>query len=120
MQRAVDQDQTRDKRQETSEESRKEKVKKTTEADNDASSESDCEYLQQTVRHVLHRAKKLRWGRTQDTVLIRIGDIDAHIEPDSRAAVNVMDEYQFRARKHRSKQIRELDPKQRHIEDSPI
>ena len=79
MPRAVDQDQTRDKRQETSEESRKEKVKKTTEADNDASSESDCEYLQQTARQVLHRAKKLRWGRTQDTVLIRIGDIDAHI-----------------------------------------
>ena len=82
MQRAVDQDHTRDKRQEKSEESRKEKVKKTTEADTDASSESDCEYLQQTARHVLHRAKKPRSGRIQDTVLLRIGDTDVHIEPD--------------------------------------
>ena len=47
----------------------------------------------------------MRSGRTQDTVLIRIGDNDVHIEPDSGVSVNVMDEYQFRA-----KQIRELDP----------
>ena len=38
-----------DKRQEKSKEPQREKVKKTTEADTDASSESDCKYLQQTA-----------------------------------------------------------------------
>ena len=33
-----------------------------------------------------------------------------HVEPDSEASVKVMDEYQFRALKHRSKEIGELDP----------
>ena len=33
-----------------------------------------------------------------------------HVEPDSEEGVNVMDEYQFRALKHRSKEIGELDP----------
>ena len=70
---------------------------------------------------VLHWAKKLRSGRTQDSVFIKIGDTDAHVEPDSRACVNTMDEYQFGALKHRSKEIRELQcrSKQRNIEDSP-
>ena len=44
----------------------------------------------------------MRSGRTQDMVLITIGDLDVHIEPNSRASVNVMD--------YRSKEIRELDP----------
>ena len=52
----------------------------------------------------------MRSGGTQDTVLITIGDLDVHIQPNSRASVNVMDEYQFRALKYRSKEIRELDP----------
>ena len=99
-----------DKRQEKSKESWKEKVKKTIEADTDTSSESDCKCFQHTARHVLNWAKKVRSGRTQDTVLITIGDLDVHIEPNSRASVNVVDEYQFRALKYRSKEIRELDP----------
>lgn len=53
--------------------------------------------------------KKIRSGPNQDTVLIRIGDIDAFVEPD-RASANVMDEYQFKALKHRSQEIKELDP----------
>ena len=44
-------------------------------------------------------------------VLIRIGDIDAHVEPDSGASVNIMDEYQFRALKHRSKENKKLRPR---------
>ena len=48
--------------------------------------------------------------RTQDTVLIRIGDVDAHVESNSGASVNMTDEYQHRALKYRSKEIRELDP----------
>jgi hypothetical protein len=41
--------------------------------------------------------------------LIRIGDIDASVEPDSGASANIMDEYQFRALQHRSKSIKELE-----------
>ena len=99
-------------RQETREKQRvmKRESQKPIEADTDTSSESDCKYLQHTARHVLNWAKKVRSGRTQDMVLITIGDLDVHIEPNSRASVNVMDEYQFRALKYRSKEIRELDP----------
>ena len=53
--------------------------------------------------------KKIRSGPNQDTVLIRIGDIDAFVEPDSGASANVMDEYQFKALKHRSQEIKELE-----------
>ena len=54
--------------------------------------------------------KKIRSGPNQDTVLIRIGDIDAFVEPDSGASANVMHEYQFKALKHRSQEIKELQP----------
>lgn len=56
----------------------------------------DYIYLQETAQH-LHRVKKIRSGTNQDTVLIRIGDIDAFVEPDSGASTNVMDEYQVKA-----------------------
>ena len=36
--------------------------------------------------------KKIRSGPNQDTILIRIGDIDAFVEPDSGASANVMDD----------------------------
>jgi hypothetical protein len=42
-------------------------------------------------------------------VLIRIGDIDASVEPDSGASANIMDKYQFRVLQHRSKSIKELE-----------
>ena len=35
---------------------------------------------------------------------MKIGDMDAHIEPDSGASANVMDEYQFKALQHRSQE----------------
>lgn len=96
--------------QEESKETRRGRIKKTTEAE-ESSSESDDDYiyLQETAQH-LHRVKKIRSGPNQDTVLIRIGDIDAFVEPDSGASANVMDEYQFNALKHRSKEIKELEP----------
>ena len=72
-------------------------------------SDDDYIYLQETAQH-LHRVKKIRSGPNQDTVLIRIGDIDAFVEPDSGASANVMDEYQFKALKHRSQEIKELQP----------
>ena len=96
--------------QEGSKETKKERVKKTTEAE-ETSSDSDVDYiyLQETAQH-LHRVKKIRSGPNQDTVLIRIGDIDAFVEPHSGASANVMDEYQFKALKLRSQEIKELEP----------
>ena len=92
--------------------SRRGRIKKTTDAE-DTCSDSDDEYiyLQETAQHLgLHQVKKIRSGQSQDTVLIRIGDIDAFVEPDSGASANVMDEYQFKALKHRSKEIKNLEP----------
>ena len=42
--------------------------------------------------------------------MIRIGDIDAYVEPDSGASANIMDEYQFKALRHRSQEILNLEP----------
>ena len=96
--------------QEGSKETKRERVKKTAEAEETSSdSDDDYIYLQETAQH-LHRVKKIRSGPNQDTVLIRIGDIDAFVEPDSGASANVMDEYQFKALKHRSQEIKELEP----------
>ena len=87
----------------------RERVKKTVEAP-ETCDDSDSEYLQLTKEHTLHQVKKIRSGASQDTVLIRIEDMDAHVEPDSGASANVMDEHQFRALKHRSQEIEELQP----------
>ena len=65
----------------------REQLKKTTEVKS-SSSYDDYIYLQETAQ--------------QDTVLTCIGDIDA--------TTNVMDEYQFKALKHRSQEIMELEP----------
>ena len=96
--------------QERSKGTKRERIKKTTEAEETSSgSDDDYIYLQETAQH-LHRVKKIRSGPNQDTVLIRIGDIDAFVEPDSGASANEMDEYQFKALKHRSQEIKELQP----------
>ena len=88
----------------------RERIKKTTEAEETSSgSDDDYIYLQETVQH-LHRVKKIRSGPNQDTVRICIGDIDAFVERDSGASANVMDEYQFKVLKHRSQEIKELQP----------
>ena len=87
----------------------RERVTKTVEVP-ETSDDSDSEYLQLTKEHTLHQVKKTRSGASQDTVLIRIEDMDAHVEPDSGASANVMDEHQFRALKHRSQEINELQP----------
>ena len=53
--------------------------------------------------------KKIRSGPDQDTVLIRFGNLDAFVEPGSGASANVMDEYRFKALKHRSQEVKELE-----------
>ena len=84
-------------------------IKKTS-GDDESSSESDDEFILQASKHVSHHVKRVRSASNQDTVSIRIGDIDANVEPDSGASANIMDEYQFRALHHRSKEIKELKP----------
>ena len=83
-------------------------IKKT--SDDHPSSDSDDEFISQAAKHVSHHVKRVRSGKNQDTVLIRIGDIDASVEPDSGATANIMDEYQFRALQHRSNSVKELKP----------
>lgn len=72
-------------------------------------SDSDNEYIQQTAQQILHHVKKTRSGVNQDTVLIRIGDIDVEVEPDSGASANVMDGYQLEALRHILQEIIELE-----------
>ena len=55
-----------------------------------------------------HTIKRVRSGENQDTVPIRIGDIDDNVEPDSEVSVNIMDEYQFKTLQHRSQEVTEL------------
>ena len=84
---------TSTRNQERSKGTKRERIKKTTEAEETSSgSDDDYIYLQKTAQH-LHRVKKIRSGPNQDTVIIRIGDIDAFVEPDSEASANVTDEY---------------------------
>ena len=78
--------------------------------DVESSSGSDDEFISQASKHVSHHVKRVRSESNHDTVLIRIGDIDVNVEPDSGASANIMDEYQFRALHHRSKEIKELKP----------
>ena len=82
------------------------RVKKTT----DSSEDSDDGFLQQTARHLNYEAKRVRSSNKTNTVRLRIADLDANVEPDSGASINIMDEYQFRAFKHRSQEIQELSP----------
>ena len=79
--------------QEGSKETKRGRIKKTTEAEQTSSdSDDDYIYLQETAQH-LHRVKKIRSVSNQDTVLICIGDVDAFVEPDSEESANVIDEY---------------------------
>ena len=87
----------------------REQVKKTTEPEEKSSDSDDYIYLQETAEH-LHRVKNIRSCPNQDTKLIRIGDINAFVEPDIEASTNVMDEYQFKLLKHKSQEIKELEP----------
>ena len=64
---------------------------------------------QGTAQH-LQLVNKIRSLPNQDTVLIRSGHIDVFVEPDSGASANLMDEYQVKAPKHRSQEIRKLEP----------
>ena len=62
-------------------------------------------FFGQAVEH-LKQAKKIRVieknGDDYRTVMVRLNDVDALMEPDSGADVNIMDEHQFKAFSHRT------------------
>ena len=66
----------------------------------ESSSDSSDQFIFQASKHVSHHVERVRSGSNQNTVLIRIGNIDANVEPDSGASANIMDKYQFRALHH--------------------
>ena len=78
-----------------------------TEVSNGDSSESDSDFIQQTAKHLKHQVRRVERIKTQQqgTVPIRMNDVDTFCEPDSGASANIMDEYQFKALRHRSQEI---------------
>lgn len=75
--------------------------------DDKSETSSDEEYLQAATKHV-HREKRIftvikktrrssNSKTTENTVYVRINDIDMAAEPDTGAEVNVMDEHQYKA-----------------------
>lgn len=76
-------------------------VKKTSERESDSGDTSDEEFLSQSIAHMRIKRVNKRYSLDK-TVPLMINDILVRAEPDSGADVNVMDEFQFRALKHRS------------------
>ena len=62
-------------------------------SDDHTSSNSDDVSISQAAKHVLHHVKRVRSGKNQGTVLMRTGNIDASVEPDSGSCANIIDEY---------------------------
>ncbi|CAG2239919.1 unnamed protein product [Mytilus edulis] len=84
-------------------------VRKTTE-DTSEEEYSDDEFFGSSVNH-LGAVKKINVHKIGDkarTVLVMMNDVQVKIEPDSGADVNVMDEYQYRAYKNRTREGSEL------------
>jgi hypothetical protein len=76
-------------------------IKKTTEQRDDSDISSDGEYFDQKVKHI--EIKQIQQAENHNkTVMVRIDDVDTHVEPDSGADVNIMDEHQFKALQNRS------------------
>ncbi|CAG2232334.1 unnamed protein product [Mytilus edulis] len=78
--------------------------------DTDEEEYSDDEFFGRTVNH-LGAVKKInvhKIGNEARTVLVMMNDVEVKIEPDSGADVNVMDEYQYRAYKNRTREGAEL------------
>ena len=84
-------------------------VKKTVEREQDSSTSSDDEFFSQAVQH-LKQARRVKEASTTDKkITLRIDDVDVQVEPDSGAAVNLMDEHQFKALIHRSNHQHRLE-----------
>ena len=71
--------------------------------DSDSDFEQDVDFIDESVRHLT--VGKIKINKVSDfdkTVPIVVNDVIVHMEPDSGAGVNVMDEYQYRALKRKS------------------
>ena len=71
--------------------------------DSDSDFEQDVDFIDESVRHLT--VGKIKINKVSDfdkTVPIVVNDVIVHMEPDSGADVNVMDEYQYRALKRKS------------------
>ena len=75
--------------------------RETAEQESDSVTSSDEEFLSRSVAHMTIKNVKRTYSLDK-TVPITINDISIRAEPDSGADVNVMDEYQYSALKHRS------------------
>ena len=84
-------------------------VRKTTEESSEEES-SDDEFFGNAIKHIetVKRVSVNKVGDSAKTIQILMNDVPVRIEPDSGADVNIMDEYQYRAYKHRTQGETEL------------
>ena len=71
--------------------------------DSDSDFERELDFIDESVRHLT--VGKIKINKVSDfekTVPVVINDVIVHMEPDSGADVNVMDEFQYRALKRKS------------------
>ena len=71
--------------------------------DPESDEDGDPHFIDETVRHLT--VGKIKVNKVSDfekTVPIVINDVIVHMEPDSGADVNVMDEYHYKALKRKS------------------
>ena len=91
-------------RQPRRKENQKKHVRKTAADESDNSTSSDDEFFEH-----LKQAKNIKsMTEHNKTITLRLDDVDVRIEPDSGADVNIMDEHQFKAFVHRSKETKQL------------
>ena len=81
---------------------------KRVETESDKSSEDEESIRKMTDEIKIHKIKTIK-QKHYNIKEVRIGHIDPFCEPDTGVSANIMDEYQFKALKRRTK-IRELKP----------
>ncbi|CAC5422175.1 unnamed protein product [Mytilus coruscus] len=71
---------------------------------------SDDEFFRSTVNHLgaVQKINVHKIGDQARAVLVMMNDVQVEVEPDSGADVNVIDEYQYRAYKNRTRDETEL------------
>ena len=72
-------------------------------SDTESESSFDEDFMSSAVNHLRVRRVQVNKIKTHSkTVPVMLNDVNVKVEPDSGADVNVMDEYQYRAFKHRT------------------
>ena len=86
--------------------SRRVKCAKEDDYDSQEKTSSNDEYF---ARHLV--VLKVKDKKNEKTLNVKINDIEVHMEPDSGAEVNLMDEHQFKSLKKRATEEIELKPR---------